>query len=49
MDNAEDRNNAKYLKYRSKFIFAEVTGTALLLMVGLSVGDFYVWIGQPDG
>jgi aquaporin Z len=47
MDNAEDRNNAKYLKYRSKFIFAEVTGTALLLMVGLSVVIFMFGSGSP--
>ncbi len=47
MDNAEDRNNAKYLKYRSKFIFAEVAGTALLLMVGLSVVIFMFGSGSP--
>lgn len=47
MDNAEDRNNAKYLKYRSQFIFAEVTGTALLLMVGLSVVIFMFGSGSP--
>jgi aquaporin Z len=47
MDNADDRNNAKYLKFRSKFIFAEVTGTALLLMVGLSVVIFMFGSGSP--
>jgi aquaporin Z len=43
----EDRNNARYLKYRAKFIRAELTGTALLLMVGLSIVIFMFGTGSP--
>ncbi len=44
---SEDRNNARYLKYRSKFIAAELTGTALLLMCGLSIVIFMFGSGSP--
>jgi aquaporin Z len=44
---SEDRNNARYLKYRSKFITAELSGTALLLMVGLSIVIFMFGTGSP--
>ena len=44
---AEDRNNARYLKYRSKFIAAELSGTALLLLCGLSIVIFMFGSGSP--
>lgn len=44
---SEDRNNARYLKYRSKFIAAELSGTALLLLVGLSIVIFMFGTGSP--
>ena len=44
---AEDRNNARYLKYRSKFFIAEFSGTALLLLVGLSIVIFMFGSGSP--
>jgi aquaporin Z len=47
VNGAEDRNNARYLKYRSKFIAAELSGTALLLMVGLSIVIFMFGTGSP--
>lgn len=43
----EDRNNAKYLKYRSKFFVSEFFGTALLLIGGLSLVIFMFGTGSP--
>ena len=42
-----DVNNARYLKYRSKFFISEFTGTALLLFAGLSVVIFMFGSGSP--
>ena len=42
-----DVNNAKYLKYRSKFFIAEFLGTALLLLGGLSIVIFMFGAGSP--
>jgi aquaporin Z len=42
-----DVNNAKYLKYRSKFFIAEFLGTALLLLGGLSIVIFMFGTGSP--
>jgi aquaporin Z len=47
MNDAEERNNARYLKYRSKFFISEFTGTALLLLGGLSVVIFMFGSGSP--
>ncbi len=43
----EDRNNARYLKYRTQFGVAELTGTALLLLAGLSIVIFMFGTGSP--
>ncbi len=43
----EDKNNARYLKYRSKFFISEFFGTALLLLVGLSIVIFMFGSGSP--
>ncbi len=43
----EDRNNARYLKYRTQFGVAELTGTALLLLCGLSIVIFMFGSGSP--
>jgi aquaporin Z len=43
----DDQNNAKYLKYRAKFIKAELSGTALLLLFGLSIVIFMFGSGSP--
>jgi aquaporin Z len=43
----DDVNNAKYLKYRSKFFISEFMGTALLLMLGLSIVIFMFGSGSP--
>jgi aquaporin Z len=43
----EDRNNARYLKYRTKFFISEFAGTALLLLCGLSVVIFLFGEGSP--
>lgn len=40
-------NNAKYLKYRSKFFIAEFFGTALLLLGGLSIVILMFGAGSP--
>ena len=42
-----DVNNARYLKYRSKFFISEFTGTALLLFAGLSGVIFMFGSGSP--
>jgi aquaporin Z len=43
----EDINNARYLKYRSKFFISEFLGTALLLLGGLSIVIFMFGSGSP--
>jgi aquaporin Z len=47
MDDVNDLNNARYLKYRSKFFISEFFGTALLLLCGLSVVIFMFGTGSP--
>jgi aquaporin Z len=47
MTEVTDVNNARYLKYRSKFFISEFIGTALLLLVGLSVVIFMFGSGSP--
>ena len=42
-----DVNNARYLKYRSKFFISEFLGTALLLLGGLSLVIFMFGSGSP--
>jgi len=43
----KDYNNAKYLKYRSKFFVSEFLGTAILLLGGLSLVIFMFGTGSP--
>jgi aquaporin Z len=47
MNDLQDKNNARYLKYRSKFFASEFFGTALLLLVGLSIVIFMFGSGSP--
>jgi aquaporin Z len=47
MNNEIDVNNARYIKYRSKFFISEFFGTALLLMCGLSIVIFMFGSGSP--
>jgi aquaporin Z len=47
MNDVNGVNNAKYLKYRSKFFASEFFGTALLLMAGLSIVIFMFGTGSP--
>jgi aquaporin Z len=47
MNDNQDRNNARYLKYRSKFFISEFFGTALLLLGGLSIVIFMFGTGSP--
>jgi len=47
MNDANDVNNAKYLKYRTKFFISEFFGTALLLLGGLSLVIFMFGAGSP--
>jgi aquaporin Z len=47
MNDVQDKNNARYLKYRTKFFISEFFGTALLLMVGLSIVIFMFGEGSP--
>ncbi len=47
MNDVNELDNAKYLKYRSKFFVSEFFGTALLLMVGLSIVIFMFGSGSP--
>jgi aquaporin Z len=47
MNNIADVNNTRYLKYRSKFFISEFFGTALLLMLGLSIVIFMFGSGSP--
>jgi aquaporin Z len=47
MNDDLDLNNARYLKYRTKFFIAEFLGTALLLLIGLSIVIFMFGEGSP--
>ena len=47
MNDANDVNNARYLKYRTKFFISEFFGTALLLLGGLSLVIFMFGAGSP--
>jgi aquaporin Z len=47
MNDVIDTNNARYLKYRSKFFVSEFIGTALLLLAGLSIVIFMFGSGSP--
>ena len=47
MNDANDINNARYLKYRTKFFISEFLGTALLLLGGLSIVIFMFGSGSP--
>jgi aquaporin Z len=47
MNVIQDQNNARYLKYRSKFFISEFLGTALLLLIGLSIVIFMFGEGSP--
>jgi aquaporin Z len=47
MNEADNKNNARYLKYRTKFFISEFLGTALLLLVGLSIVIFMFGTGSP--
>ena len=47
MNDVNDMNNARYLKYRTKFFISEFFGTALLLMIGLSIVIFMFGSGSP--
>jgi aquaporin Z len=47
MNDIEDQNNARYLKYRTKFFISEFFGTALLLLGGLSLVILMFGSGSP--
>jgi aquaporin Z len=47
MNDVSDKNNARYLKYRTKFFISEFLGTALLLLGGLSLVIFMFGSGSP--
>ena len=47
MNDVNDVNNARYIKYRSKFFVSEFFGTALLLLGGLSIVIFMFGSGSP--
>ena len=47
MNDEQDRNNARYLKYRTKFFISEFFGTGLLLLGGLSLVIFMYGSGSP--
>ncbi len=44
MSDVNDVNNARYLKYRTKFFISEFFGTALLLIGRPFDRHFHVWI-----
>ena len=46
MSDSIDRNDARYLRYRLHFFFAELAGTALLLLGGLSLVIFMFGAGS---
>ena len=43
----DEKNNARYLKYRTKFFISEFIGTGLLLLGGLSLVIFMFGAGSP--
>ena len=47
MNDEHDVNDAKYLKYRSKFFISEFSGTALLLLGSLSLVISMFGSGSP--
>ena len=47
MNDVQDKNNARYLKYRTKFFISEFFGTGLLLLGGLSLVIFMFGSGSP--
>jgi aquaporin Z len=47
MNDVNDANDLRYLKYRLKFIISESLGTALLLLGGLSLVIFMFGSGSP--
>jgi len=47
MNDVNDVNNARYLKYRTRFFISEFFGTALLLLGGLSIVIFMFGSGSP--
>ncbi len=47
MNDVNDINNARYLKYRTQFFVSEFLGTALLLLGGLSIVIFMFGSGSP--
>lgn len=47
MNDTDDKNNARYIKYRSKFFISEFLGTGILLLVGLSIVIFMFGSGSP--
>jgi aquaporin Z len=47
MNDVNDFNNARYLKYRTKFFISEFFGTALLLLGGLSIVIIMFGSGSP--
>jgi len=47
MNDADDKNNARYFKYRSKFFISEFLGTGILLLGGLSLVIFMFGSGSP--
>jgi aquaporin Z len=47
MNEVNDVNNARFLKYRSKFFISEFFGTALLVLGGLSAVIFMFGSGSP--
>jgi aquaporin Z len=47
MNDVNNTNNARYLKYRSKFFISEFFGTAILLLGCLSIVIFMFGSGSP--
>lgn len=47
MNEVNDKDNARYLEYRSKFFISEFLGTGLLLLAGLSLVIFMFGSGSP--
>ena len=47
MNYIDDKNNARYLKYRTRFFISEFIGTGILLFGGLSLVIFMFGTGSP--
>ena len=47
MNYIDDKNNARYLKYRTRFFISEFIGTGILLFGGLSLVIFMFGSGSP--